>query len=139
MPNSHSPVDIELSLTISDKTDDERLDLVTRSLLNELVALDLESIALAHEPKLPVGAKGDDLVTLGAIAVVALPTALPALLHLIQAWLTRERNRTVKIKLQDGNKVTEVEFSSENVSPEELQTYISALTGGYATGNSTDE
>jgi hypothetical protein len=111
----------QLSMQISavDATDEE-LDRMTRQLLSELSELDVESAELTKGEPAPEGSKGDP-VTIGSIIISALPTALPAVVTLVQAWSTRGQGRTVKFKGKG------IEFEG---SPEELQKLLATLDKG---------
>jgi len=97
----------------------EELDRLTRQLLSRLRELNVESAALARAGAAPVGSKGDP-VTIGAIAVSAIPTVIPAVIALVQAWSARGPGRTVKFKGRG------IEFEG---SPEELHNLLVSLAG----------
>jgi hypothetical protein len=71
--------------------------------------LGAESVERPSGEAVPEGAKGDAF-TLGALALVAVPTFLPKLVEFLQAWTLRGENRTVRIKTPAG---LEVEFTPE--------------------------
>jgi hypothetical protein len=98
---------IEVSST--DATDEE-LDRMTRQLLHELRDLDVESAELTKGRPAPEGSKGDP-VTIGSIVISSLPTVLPAVVALVQAWSARGQGRIVKFK----GKGIEFEGSSEEL------------------------
>lgn len=107
-----------LYLTLSEpQAEEERIEKLTISLMNDLRDMDLISVErpLAEEP--PEGVKGEPF-TIGALALVALPTVLPNLVNFLQAWTMRAENRKVKIKTPAG---LEVEFTPEKIlSADEL-------------------
>src|SRR5262245_31720840 len=105
---------IEVSST--DATDEE-VDRMTRQLLHELRDLDVESAELAKGKPAPAGSKGDP-VMIGSIVISSLPTVLPAVVALVQAWAARGQGRTVKFKGQG------IEFEG---SPEELRKLLVSL------------
>ena len=106
----------QIEVSAIDATDEE-LDRMTRQLLSELRELDVESAELAKDGPAPDGSKGDP-ITLGAIALVAIPAILPKIADLVQAWAPRGQGRTVKFKGKG------IEFEG---SPEELQKLLSKL------------
>ncbi len=112
-------VEFDLQVSIADGTDEE-LDLLTRQLLSELRELDVESAQLAIGAPAPEGSKGDP-ITIGAIALEALPVAIPGVIALVQGWVMRGQGRTVKFKGRG------IEFEG---SPEELQKLLTALEKG---------
>jgi hypothetical protein len=89
-------MELELTVSAANSTDEE-LDQLTRNLLGELRDLNIETVSLARERSTPHGTKGDP-VTLGALALVVLPTAIPSLIALTQAWMLRGAGRTIKFK-----------------------------------------
>ena len=68
----------------------------------------------------PEGSKGDP-VTIGMLALDVLPTALPSVIALVQAWVMRGQGRTVKFKGKG------IEFEG---SPDELQKLLAKLEKG---------
>lgn len=111
--------DLEIQVSATDATDEE-LDRMTRQLLSELRELDVESVKLAKGELAPDGSKGDP-ITIGAIAMEVLPVAIPSVIALVQAWMTRAQGRTVKFKSKG------IEFEG---SPEELQKLLVSLEKG---------
>lgn len=85
---------IEVSAT---DTTEEDIDRMTRQLLSELRELDVESVKLASDVRTPEGAKGDPTI-IGSIALELLPVAIPSVISLVQAWVSRGHGRTVKFK-----------------------------------------
>ena len=108
---------IEVSAT--DATDEE-LDRITRQLLSELRELNVESAELTKGEPAPDGSKGDP-IALGSIALELLPVAIPGVIGLVQAWMTRGQGRTVKFKGKG------IEFEG---SPEELKKLLASLDKG---------
>jgi hypothetical protein len=109
--------DIEVSVT---DARDEDIDGMTRQLLSELRELKVESAELAQGGLAPQGSKGDP-ITIGSIALGVLPAAVPGVITLVQAWMTRGQGRTVKFKDKG------IEFEG---SPEELQKLLRTLEEG---------
>ena len=75
----------------------EDIDRMTRQLLFELRELDVESAELTKSGTAPAGAKGDP-ISIGSIALELLPSVLPSVVGLVQAWVSRGQGRTVKFK-----------------------------------------
>ena len=111
--------EFEIRVNIADATEEE-LDRFTRQLFSELRELDIESVELAKSDTAPSGSKGDP-VTLGSIVISTLPAVLPAVITLVQSWVSRGQGRTVKFKGQG------IEFEG---SPEELQKLLATLDKG---------
>ena len=107
---------------IYDETDAAALDRLTRNLLAEVKAAPVESAEIPrHEGPPPLNAKGDP-VTVGAIAVAVLPSLLASLIVLIQHWLLRQQNQSIKIKLGEN----EIEIPRD-ATREELEPIIELL------------
>ncbi len=104
------PRQLSLQVACDDATDEE-LDRLTRQLLSLLRDTDVESAELGAGSPAPSGTKGDP-VTIGSIALQALPGVLPAVVNMVQAWIASGPGRTVKFKSRD--------FEFEG-SPEQLQ------------------
>jgi len=113
-------VEFYIEVNAEDATDDE-LDVLTRQLLSELRETDVESAELTKSGDAPRGTKSGDALTMGSIVISALPTAIPAVLALVQAWTSRGQGRTVKFKGKG------IEFEG---SPEELQKLLATLEKG---------
>lgn len=112
-------VEFEIQVSIVDGTDEE-LDRMTRQLLSELKELNIGSAKLAQDTPIPDGSKGDP-ITIGVIALEALPVAIPSVIALIQAWIMRGQGRNVKFKGKG------IEFEG---SPEELQKLLATFEKG---------
>ena len=115
---------LKIEVSASDATEED-IDRMTRHLLSELRETDVESAELAKGGEVPLGAKSGDPVTMGSIVISALPTVLPVVVALVQAWAARGQGRTVKFKGKVGKEVIEFEGS-----PEEFQKLLVALDKG---------
>jgi len=112
-------IELEIEILAQDTTEED-LDEMTRYLLKELRETNVASVNLVSIGAAPEGAKGDP-ITIGSIALVALPAILPKVVELVQAWALRGQGRTVKFKGR------EIEFEG---SPEELQKLLERLEKG---------
>ncbi len=111
--------EFQIEVSATDATYEE-LDRMTRQLLSELRELDVESAELTRSGTAPQGSKGDP-ITLGSIALVVLPAALPKVFDLVQGWTTRGRGRTIKFKGKG------IEFEG---TPEDLEKLLAMLEKG---------
>jgi hypothetical protein len=111
---------LNIEISANDATEEE-IDLMTRQLLSELRETHVESAELVREGDAPRGTKSGDPVTIGSIVISALPTVLPAVVALVQAWSARGQGRTVKFKGMG------IEFEG---SPEEFQKLLATLEKG---------
>jgi hypothetical protein len=114
---------LQVEVSASDATEED-IDRMTRQLLSELRGTDVESAELAKGGDAPRGAKGDP-ATVGSIVISALPTVLPVVVALVQAWAARGQGRTVKFKGKVGRKMVEFEGP-----PEELRKLLEKLEKG---------
>ena len=112
---------LNIEISASDATEED-IDLMTRQLLSELRETDVESAELAKGVVAPHGTKSGDAITVGSIVISTLPTVLPVIVGLVQAWAARGQGRLVKFKGQIGAGMIEFEGS-----PEELQKLLASL------------
>jgi hypothetical protein len=87
---------LNIEISASDVTEED-IDWMTRQLLSELRELDVESAELTKGGIAPAGTKGDP-ISIGSIALELIPSVLPSVVGLIQAWASRGQGRTVKFK-----------------------------------------
>jgi len=102
---------LSIEITARDATEED-IDLMTRQLLSELRETDVESVGLATGGQVPAGTKSGDAISVGSIVISALPTVLPTIVGLVQAWAARGQGRTVKFKGQIGGGMVEFEGSA---------------------------
>jgi hypothetical protein len=117
--NNRELVELNLEVSAADATEEE-IDRMTRQLLAELKQTNVESVELVKSAFAPEGSKGDP-VTIGSLALEVLPVAIPSVIALVQAWVMRGQNRTVKFKGKG------IEFEG---SPEELKKLLEKLEKG---------
>lgn len=117
---------IHIHLTVSEVgADNERLDYLTRRLMNDLSDVGVESIKRPDSGSVPEGTMSSTPLTWAELAIVALPAFLPNLFAFLQAWTLRGENRKVKIKTPSG---LEVEFNpGEPLSQNELLSLVKKL------------
>jgi hypothetical protein len=87
---------LNIEVSASDATEED-IDWMTRQLLFELRELDVESAQLTRGGAAPAGAKGDP-ISIGSIALELLPSVLPSVFGLVQAWVSRGEGRVVIFK-----------------------------------------
>jgi len=114
--NGQDAVEFEIEIVDSDATEEE-LDKATRKLLSELQETDIESANLVSLGVAPEGSKGDP-ITIGTVAMTALPIVLPGVIDMIKEWTSRKKGRTVKFKGKG------IEFEG---SPEDLEKLLASL------------
>lgn len=119
MMDSSELIQFNIEVSASDAAEED-IDQMTRQLLSDLREMDIESAELTKGGLAPKGSKGDP-ITIGSIAIAALPAVLPNVISLVQEWVTRGHGRTVKFKGMG------IEFEG---SPEELQKLLASLEKG---------
>lgn len=114
--SSQDMLEFEIEIIAIDATEEE-LDGMTRNLLSELRKTDIESVELVSIESAPEGTKGDP-ITIGTLAMTALPAVLPGVIDMIKGWTARREGRSVKFKGRG------IEFEG---SPEELEKILTTL------------
>jgi hypothetical protein len=114
----------------SQAVDDSELDRLARrfnlELQNEGEDIDSKLATDAAPERSKAGIGG----AIGALAIQLAPKALPVLIDRIWRFLTRSPNRSVKVKIQLGNKSVEIEYPGEKaLSIEDVSNLVETLTG----------
>jgi len=126
-PRASQPITLQLDAGADAGA--EELDQLTRQLRDELAELpEVQSADLLHAGAAPRGSKAIDLISLGALAVSILPTAVPKLVDVLGGWLMRDENRKIKIKTQMGDRSVELEYSPSAMSQADLKQLVETLT-----------
>ena|SRR5687767_4641345 len=94
----------------------EDIDRITRQLCSEIREFGVESVSLPAGAA-PAGAKSADALTIGALTICVLPPMIPKLMEYLESWVGRGRDRTVKVKLQVGDRMIDVEYPSNAPDP----------------------
>ena len=102
------PLDFAIEIHQDDDSDDERLFSLTSQLQRDLYELGADSVERPSPIEKPDGTKGDP-ISLGLLAVAALPVVLPAMVGYLQSWTARDKGRRVRIKSGD----LEIEFTPD--------------------------
>src|SRR6266852_4911995 len=97
--------------------DIDQLYRLTDDLRARLADSNVESVDFARELASHLGSKGVDPVTVGALTVVIVQTALPKVLEFLQVWSLRNQGQIVKMKIRHGDASIEAEFS-ERTDPD---------------------
>jgi hypothetical protein len=113
-------INFELEVDLPDSTEEERSQLGYR-LLEALKENSDLAPSLNEGGIAPAGTKTGGIVDYGTLAVAVLPTAVPSLIALVQAWITQGRGRTVKFKSK------KYEFEG---SPKEFEKFLAAIQEG---------
>jgi hypothetical protein len=108
--------------------DEVELDRLALALLEELWEAGVDSVAPVSGAPAARGSKGGEFVTLGALAAQVLPTALPALISSVQAWVLRGSGRTVKLRVQTGPDSVDIQYPVESMSATQAALLVQQLT-----------
>ena len=109
--------------------DDDTTAQATRQLRTNLMNMD--GIAAVERPSPSTGedvsgAKGD-AVTLGALILAVAPGAVSATIDFLKDWLVRKSDEKIRLRLQQGDHLTELEYNPATTSVDEIKTLLSAL------------
>jgi hypothetical protein len=126
MSYNENVVNLTLEIGSQEVVDGDELDQITRLLMSDLEELPVESVIPLRSQTVQLGAKNPDVITWGALAVVAVQATLPKLLEFMQAWTLRNQGHTVKIKAQRGDRSIEIEYPQE-MKPEEVRKQIKTI------------
>ncbi|MDF2267755.1 hypothetical protein P2Q00_20275 [Streptomyces coacervatus] len=119
-----------LSIGFDPEVDPEPAERLTRQLRAEIAELDIESVGPARAGSGPNGAKGADVVTLGAV-VVALSASggvFTALIETLRDWLGRHSARHRVSLTIDGDTI-ELERASAAERRDLVDAYVRRHTG----------
>jgi hypothetical protein len=120
---------LEIDIEEGDRDD---VDRACRQLLTEVRDLEVESVDLVRGEAAPEGAKVAGAVTIGALAIAVLPTVLPRLVDFLQHWSLRGGDRKLRLKAKVEGRELEVEFAPDQISPDEVEQWITKVTAGMA-------
>jgi hypothetical protein len=114
--------------------DEERLDTLTRFLLQELLQLDVESVTELPAGEPPPGSRGFDAAAVGGL-LVGLGSAaqgLSAVIFAVRAWLARGGNAPRRVRLEIGGDALELSAATSADQDRLIGLFISR----HATGES---
>lgn len=91
-------------VTADADADEQELAELTGRLREELLELDVDDVELVRSGEPPPGAKGLDVVQVGELLVSTVTSShvLSAIVGVVRSWLSRARQRSVKIEI-DGD------------------------------------
>ena len=122
-------LELQIQLKTGSDLDPDDVDHIARQLCQELEEVsDVTEIRQVTATDAQVqGAKGGEVLALGAIAAAVLPQAVPALVAYLKEWLLRPGSQPVRIKMQLGEQSVEVEFDPKTTSAEEIKELAAEL------------
>ena len=112
-------------------TEPVQLDRLARTLNREFQQSNVVSSLL--EVNAPSGTKSGLEVAAGAILVKVAPGLVPLVIEQLKKFISRSPDRSVKAKVQLGDRSVEVEYPTVNsTSQEEIASLVERLTGTIA-------
>jgi len=93
---------LELQLATDEEADPERVAELTYQLRQELLDLDVEEVSVRTEGAAPPGTRGGEALAIGGLLVQVSVAVLPALLAILQSWVSRSASQKVRVKLGDN-------------------------------------
>lgn len=120
----------EVSLTlhiaqVHGEVDVNNLNQLTHTLMRNLEGMDVESVTLSQDQDYLPGKKGDS-TAVDELLVSVLPTALPKVVEFLQRWVSQNKDHTIRVKIELGNKSVEIEYPA-TMSPSELKDHIEMM------------
>jgi hypothetical protein len=96
------PMQAMLTLEAGPEADLEDLEGLTRQLRTELLELDVDAVDLVRAGEMPAKAKAGDPITWGQLLLTFVSGGgLAAFIGLLQAWLIRQGQSSVTVKIGD--------------------------------------
>jgi hypothetical protein len=117
-------IDVQVDLGLGDGADAEELDEAARDLLRELRELDVESVERPSAGPVPPGARAVEVAALGTLVVKLGGAALGPVARVLQGWLSRRSNRSIKLTL--GADSVEISGGSEAYQRQMIETFLAA-------------
>jgi hypothetical protein len=94
------PTALAIHVAVAPGADAEDIDEATLQLRRELLDLDVAAVDVPRVGEPPPGARAADLAALGALLVtIGQSQLLTAVVAAVQSWLSRSRQRSIKLQL----------------------------------------
>jgi hypothetical protein len=96
--------DLQLSVDAGSGADDDELERLAQSLRSELLELDVGSVSQVSAGEVPEGARGVEVLALGALVVRLARNSelLTAVARTVGGWLASDKDRRVRMEI-DGD------------------------------------
>lgn len=94
-------MEIVLAIEPESSVDNERLEMMTNRLRDELRELDINSIDHVSTGPPPKDSMAGDMIALGQLFINVMPIILPSLIDLIRDWIGRNKDAGITIKIND--------------------------------------
>ena len=131
--DNQNTCELLLEFTSNEPTETAQLDRLARLLNQEFERANLDSTL----PKIqaPAGTRTGIEVAVGAVLVKAAPEVIPHILEKLREFIFRSRDRSIKAKVQLGDKIVEVEYPTEGLpSQEDVTALVEKLRGTISPG-----
>lgn len=96
---------VMIKIDAGSNVNDEELAEFTMQLKENIKELDVESVDLIKEDKIPKNARTGDVVTWGQLIVDLSPAVIPILIMTLKSYLDRIKPATIRIRDGKGNEL----------------------------------
>src|SRR5262249_5334589 len=136
MVTKNGTVSVGVQLGLGSEGDDRELDALTRQLRDELLQLDVQSVALMTGGPVPPAAKGLGLAKIGGLVVDFIGgKAVSTVVEAVRAWLARDANRTAKLVV--GENVIELTGVSSKQQQQLIEAWVRKVQPPARAGKAT--
>jgi len=116
---------IQMNLAYDDGMPDE-IYALTRDLQNALLeSSDVNDATIPVNEEQPMTRAKGEMSMLGQVMLEVLPTAIPAVIVFVQAWLLRQKDQTIEITIGDNKMIV-----PHDADPDKIEALASLLRDG---------
>ncbi len=117
---------LQLMLRSKETVSPQTIDRLTYQLQSEIINMKGVSVETVQKKAAPKGTMSPDSLTIGAVVIAVVPTALASLINYLNAWMQRTESR-VSIKKQSGDQQIEIDIP-KSFSKEKLEEIVNFLS-----------
>lgn len=121
-------LELRVELVLDPQADAAEIEARTLQLREELLDLEIDDVRQPSVGRPPEGAKGGEVVLLGALVVTAGREAVKAVVQAVGAWLSRNRVRSIKVQI-DGDTL-ELSAASKEEQLELVEVFLARHSAG---------
>lgn len=125
---SEPRLELRVELELDPQADAAEIEVRTLQLRDELLDLDVDDVQQPSDGRPPVGAKGGDVVLLGALVVTAGREAVRAIVQAVGAWLSRNRMQSITVRI--GEDTLELSAASKEERLKLVEAFIARHSAG---------
>ncbi|MFI5181079.1 MAG: hypothetical protein ACHQPI_06795 [Thermoanaerobaculia bacterium] len=107
------PLSLQVRIDPGPGANSHEIEEGVRSLRREIAGLPVESVEFVHSGPAPAGTRSPEILTAGMVAVTLLTPILPKLIEVINAWLSRGKDRDVEITIRKGDEILTVKVPAD--------------------------